>query len=101
MNLANIFEATMILVFGISWPINVIKAYKGRTSKGKTALFDYLVLFGYSCGVISKIISHNYNLAFYFYFPNICMILADTIIFYRNRKLDREREALEAAAEAK
>lgn len=88
MELSDIFESMMILVFGLSWPINVIKSYKGRTAKGKTALFDYLVLFGYSCGVISKILSHNYNLAFYFYFPNICMIIADTVIFYRNKKLD-------------
>ena len=86
--IAEIFEALMIISFGVSWPINVIKGYRSRTAKGKSILFDYLVLFGYFCGVASKIISHNFNLAFYFYFPNIIMVITDIIIYYRNKKLD-------------
>ncbi len=89
--LADIFEMLMILSFGISWPINVLKGYRSRTAKGKSVLFDYLILFGYFCGVASKIISHNFNLAFYFYFPNIIMVVTDIIIYYRNKKLDALR----------
>ncbi|MBE7002006.1 MAG: hypothetical protein E7421_04840 [Ruminococcaceae bacterium] len=89
--LADIFETLMILSFGISWPINVLKGYRSRTAKGKSVLFDYFILFGYFCGVASKIISHNYNLAFYFYFPNIIMVITDIIIYYRNRRLDAVR----------
>ena len=82
----------MIISFGISWPINVIKGYRSRTAKGKSIMFDYLVLFGYFCGVAAKILSHNFNLAFYFYFPNITMVITDIIIYYRNTKLDSARE---------
>ena len=85
---AEIFEALMIISFGVSWPINVIKGYRSRTAKGKSILFNYLILFGYFCGVTSKIISHSFNLAFYFYFPNIIMVITDIIIYYRNKKLD-------------
>ena len=69
--IAEIFEAFMIISFGVSWPINVIKGYRSRTAKGKSVLFNYLILFGYFCGVASKILSHNFNLAFYFYFRRI------------------------------
>ena len=33
MNLAHLFEAAMLVCFGFSWPINVVKAYKVRTAK--------------------------------------------------------------------
>lgn len=86
--LANILETMMILGFGISWPINVARGLRSRTAKGKSVLFDYFVLAGYFCGVAAKIIAQNYNLAFYFYFPNIIMVTTDIVIYYRNRRLD-------------
>lgn len=88
MGMADIFETIMILSFGASWPINVTKAIRSRTAKGKSIMFDYLILFGYFCGVIAKAISHNYNLAFYFYFLNIVMVMLDVVIYYRNKRLD-------------
>ena len=60
------------------------------SSGGKSILFDYLILFGYLCSVASKILSHTFHLAFYFYFPNILMVTCDIILYYRNRKLERE-----------
>lgn len=33
MNYAQLFEAGMLVCFGFSWPINVVKAYKVRTAK--------------------------------------------------------------------
>ncbi len=88
MELAEIFETIMILSFGASWPINVTKAIRSRTAKGKSIIFDYLILFGYICGVISKVMFQNYNLAFWFYFPNIIMVVMDIVIYYRNKRLD-------------
>ena len=88
MGIADIFETIMILSFGVSWPINVTKSIRSRTAKGKSVMFNYLILFGYFCGVIAKTIAHNYNLAFYFYFPNIIMVMIDIAIYYRNRRLD-------------
>ena len=90
--LANILETLMIVGFGISWPLNVARSLRSRTAKGKSILFNYFVLFGYFCGVAAKIIAQNYNLAFYFYFPNIIMVITDIVIYYRNRKLDAASE---------
>ena len=88
MGIADIFETFMILSFGASWPINVTKSIRSRTAKGKSVMFNYFILFGYFCGVIAKALSHNFNLAFYFYFPNIIMVMLDIIIYYRNCRLD-------------
>ena len=85
---ATILETLMIVGFGISWPLNVYKTIKSRTAKGKSVLFNYFVFFGYVCGITGKIIAQDFNLAFYFYFPNIIMVILDTILYYRNKKLD-------------
>ena len=90
---ASIFETIMIVSFGVSWPRNVIRSYRSRTTKGKSIMFNYLILFGYICGVISKIMSHTFNLAFWFYFPNIILVTTDIILYYRNRKLEKAEEA--------
>ena len=33
--LASVLETLMIVSFGISWPINLAKAYRSRSTKGK------------------------------------------------------------------
>ena len=86
--LAEILETMMILSFGISWPINLAKAWRSRSSGGKSVIFDYFIGTGYVCGIISKILTHTFNLAFWFYFPNLIMVTCDIILYYRNRKLE-------------
>ena len=92
MDLASIFETLMIVSFGISWPVNVSKAIRSRSTKGKSIMFDYFILAGYICGLISKFMTHTFNLAFYFYFPNIIMVVTDIAVYYRNRRLEADAE---------
>ena len=92
MDIASIFETLMIVSFGISWPVNVSKAIRSRSTKGKSIMFDYFILAGYICGLISKFMTHTFNLAFYFYFPNIIMVITDIVVYYRNRKLEAAAE---------
>ena len=86
--IASILETVMIISFGISWPVNVSKAVRSRSTKGKSIMFDYFILAGYICGLISKFMTHTFNLAFWFYFPNIIMVITDIVVYYRNRKLE-------------
>ena len=102
--MSEFFEILMILSFGASWPLNVMKSYKARTAKGKSLLFLLLLIFGYICGIVSKFCNEAYMAAFadkwyvlFFYFLNMFMISIDVVLYFRNRKLDRLAE--EAAAE--
>lgn len=88
-----ICETIMIICFGLSWPNNVMKSLRSRTAKGKSLSFLLLVEFGYVAGIIGKIISHTYNLATIFYFINFFMVLADICLYFRNARLDRERDS--------
>ena len=47
MNAAEILEILMIVCFGFSWPMNVVKSYKARTTKGKSLGFLMMIIIGY------------------------------------------------------
>ncbi len=93
MPLAELLETLMIISFGISWPLNILKSYRSRTTKGKSLPFTLFILFGYICGIISKIMTQSFNLAFWFYIPNILMVSIDVCLYFRNLRLDRAAEA--------
>ena len=96
--MAEILEIIMIVSFGASWPLNVIKSYKARTAKGKSIAFLLLIFFGYIAGIASKFVNPAYMAAFsekwyvlFFYVLNFIMVGADIIMYFRNLKLDKER----------
>lgn len=92
MSLPVICETIMIICFGLSWPNNVMKSLRSRTARGKSLSFLLLVELGYVAGIVGKIISHTWNLATIFYFINFAMVLADICLYFRNARLDRERD---------
>ena len=86
MEAASILETLMILSFGISWPLSIIKSIRSKSTQGKSLLFMLFIFFGYICGILSKFISHPFNLAFWFYFPNIIMVGADICLYFVNKR---------------
>lgn len=89
MELHDIFETLMIVSFGVSWPLSIIRSIRSKSTKGKSLLFMCFIAFGYICGIISKLMSHTFNLAFWFYFPNITMVLTDIALYFRNLKYEK------------
>lgn len=97
--MAEILEIVMIVSFGASWPLNVMKSYKARTTKGKSLSFLCLIVFGYIAGIASKFANEAYMANFaskwyvlFFYILNLIMVGADLCLYARNKKLDKERE---------
>lgn len=99
--MAEILEVIMIVSFGFSWPLNVIKSYKARTTKGKSLAFLLLIFFGYIAGIASKFVNESYMASIsekwyvlFFYVLNFIMVGADLIMYIRNRKLDKTNGVL-------
>lgn len=89
--LAEILEIIMIVSFGCSWPLNVLKSYRARTTKGKSLAFLLLIFFGYIAGIAAKLVSPSYKwYVLFFYVLNFIMVGADLVMYVRNRKIDRE-----------
>jgi len=73
-----------------------VKSWKARTTKGKSLMFLLLILFGYVAGITSKLINEAYMASFaqkwyvlVFYVLNFIMVGLDTLIYFRNKKLDK------------
>jgi len=97
--MSELLEIIMIVSFGASWPLNVIKSYKARTTKGKSLAFLCLIFFGYIAGISSKLINPVYMASFstkwyvlFFYVLNFIMVGADLLMYARNYKLDKESQ---------
>ena len=94
--MAELFESFMIISFGISWPISIAKSYTSRTTKGKSLVFMLFILFGYACGITSKLLKGNLTYVFVFYILNFIMVAIDLCLYYRNSKLDALMKNAEA-----
>lgn len=88
--MAEILEVIMIVSFGASWPLNVLKSYRARTTKGKSLGFLLLILFGYIAGITSKLVNDEYKwYVLFFYVLNFIMVSIDLLMYARNSKLDK------------
>lgn len=97
--MAELLEIIMIVSFGASWPLNVIKSYRARTAKGKSLPFLLLIFFGYIAGIASKLVNDAYMAAIaekwyvlFFYVLNLIMVGADLLMYVRNTRLDKAAE---------
>ena len=90
--MAEILEILMIVCFGFSWPINVMKTYKCKSTKGKSFAFLCFIFVGYICGIAAKLLSETFKwYVLFFYVLNLVMVGADLCLYIRNYKLDREK----------
>ena len=94
--MSEILEIIMIVSFGASWPLNVLKSWRARSAKGKSVAFLLLIIFGYIAGIASKFASESYVAQFaekwyvlFFYFLNLAMVTLDFLLYLRNRRLDK------------
>lgn len=86
--ISEFMEAAMVISFGISWPASIIKSYTSRTAKGKSLFFLGMILFGYACGIASKLISGKITYVFIFYVLNFIMVSTDMVLYFRNKRID-------------
>lgn len=98
--MAELFEAAMLICFGLSWPLNAFKAYKAKTAKGTSWQFIGLISAGYAFGIAAKFVSGSINWVLAVYFINVVCLGANWLVYFRNRKLDVAAEAALAACAA-
>ncbi len=95
--MSELLEISMIVCFGMSWPLSVLKSYRARTTKGKSLMFLIFIFVGYIAGIFSKFLNPaymaNFNEKWYvviFYFINLFMVGTDIVLYFRNKVLDHK-----------
>lgn len=88
--MSSVFEIIMLICFGLSWPINVMKAYRARTTRGTSLLFIMLIIVGYLAGITAKIITGQINFVLAVYVLNLAIVFMNLLVYFRNAALDRK-----------
>lgn len=80
-------EILMLVCFGVSWPVAVMKTYQTKSVKGKSLLFLSLILLGYIFGIIHKCI-YSLDYVIWLYVLNGVLVLADMTLWFIYRHND-------------
>ena len=91
---AKILEVAMLVLFGVSWPISLVKSIRSKSTKGKSLLFLILIDIGYICGMTSKIVSTTFVWStdwwvFMIYCINFSFVSADLIVYFINKNREK------------
>ena len=80
-----IFEAVMMVCFGVSWPLSIYKTYKVKNPAGKSIAFLWLIIAGYVSGMVSKIVGGHIDWVIGLYALNTAMVATDLFLVYLYR----------------
>jgi len=78
----SIFEAGMLVCFGISWPISIAKSVRTKQVVGKSPLFMAILCVGYISGCIHKLL-YSMDWIIALYVLNLVMVSIDLALYYK------------------
>lgn len=81
----SIFEALMLLCFGLAWPFSIYKSWKTKNNGSKSLIFLIALIIGYISGIIHKIL-YNFDGLIFLYITNAVMVSIEIGFFMKNKK---------------
>lgn len=90
MKMAELLESTMLICFGLSWPMNLAKNIKAKSARNMSLQFILLIIIGYIAGISAKIYNHRFNYVLVVYLLNLIVVSANVVVFFINRRYDRQ-----------
>ncbi|MFO7870207.1 MAG: hypothetical protein R6V03_02105 [Kiritimatiellia bacterium] len=78
----SIFEAIMLICFGVSWPISIAKSVRTKVVLGKSPLFMTVICFGYACGLVHKVL-YSLDWVIVLYALNMVLVAIDLALYFR------------------
>jgi hypothetical protein len=83
----SVFEAAMLICFGISWPASIIKSLRTRVVVGKSPLFMVIVCVGYLSGIIHKIV-YSPDWIVGLYCLNMALVAVDLALYVKFSRMN-------------
>ncbi len=84
-----ILETIMLICFGASWPISVMKNIKSHTAKNMSLQFILLIITGYIAGITAKILNGQINYVLVVYLINLAFVSVNLAVYFINKHHDR------------
>ena len=82
-----LLEAIMLVCFGLSWPMALVKNLKAKSAEGMSLPFLLLIITGYIAGTSAKIIAGNITYVLIVYIVNLVIVTMNLVVFFYNRSL--------------
>ena len=93
--MSEVLESIMLICFGLSWPVSVVKNIKAHTAKSMSLPFILLIITGYIAGITAKIYSHNYSYVLVIYIINLIFVSANLVVYFINRNYDHHHPTIQ------
>jgi hypothetical protein len=77
----SVFEISMLVCFGVSWPISIYKSIKTKVVTGKSPLFLGIVILGYISGMLHKIF-FSMDAVIWLYAANLFLVSVDLGLYF-------------------
>ena len=87
--MSQILETAMLVCFGFSWPMSLIKNIRAKTAKSMSLKFIILIMLGYIAGIAAKLVSHQINYVLIVYIINLVVVSMNLCVYFINRKHDK------------
>lgn len=92
--MSQLLEAIMLICFGLSWPLALVKNIKAKSAEGMSLSFLLLIITGYVAGTVAKIISGNITYVLIVYIVNLVIVTMNLMVYFYNRSLDKKNSML-------
>ena len=96
MKMAELLESTMLICFGLSWPMNLAKNIKAKSARNMSLQFILLIITGYIAGISAKIYNHRFNYVLVVYLLNLIVVSANVVVYFINCRYDRQAKEANA-----
>ena len=90
-----ILETVMLVCFGFSWPMSVVKNIRAKTARSMSLWFILLIIAGYIAGIAAKFVSGNTGYVLVAYFLNLAVVSVNLAVYFVNRGYDKKAAELE------
>ena len=87
--MSQILEIVMLVCFGLSWPMSVVKNIRAKTAKTMSLSFTLLIIGGYIAGITAKILSNQINFVLIAYLLNLAIVSLNVVVYCINRRYDK------------
>jgi len=99
--MSQLLEAGMLLCFGISWPLSLVKNIRARTTQNMSLGFILLITLGYIAGISAKLMNGQAGYVLIVYVFNLVVVAANLGVYVRNLRCDREAVSADKPATEK
>lgn len=99
--MAELLESTMLICFGLSWPMNLAKNIRARSARNMSLQFILLIITGYIAGISAKIYNHRFNYVLVVYLLNLVVVSANVVVYFINRRYDQQAVNISRTADNK